>query len=99
MDVVQNLKDAISSLTSAKRAVLTNFIELSPKISIGVKAYKLFSTQMPTKLSSICKINGKLELVERQTLSVAVVCLMAVMTILKFSQAAGNWKNLGKRRR
>lgn len=73
VNVIQSLKDTINSLNSPKRTIMTNFIELSPKISIGVKGYKLFNSQGPTKMTSISRINNKLEFVERRTLSVAVV--------------------------
>lgn len=72
---INNLKHTINSLNSPKRAILTNFIELSPKILIGVKAYKLFASQSPAKMASICRVQDKLEFVDRRTLAVAVVCI------------------------
>lgn len=79
---IQNLKNTINSLNIPKRAVLTNYIELSAKVSIGVKAYKLFSSQSPVKMTSICRFNEKLEFVERKSIAVALVCILVPESVV-----------------
>lgn len=75
VDGLGELKNAISALKAIKRALFTNYIELTPGVKIGVKGYKIYSKTMPVKTTQACRVGNQYRFVERKSINVGVVSL------------------------
>ncbi|CDO57249.1 similar to Saccharomyces cerevisiae YMR284W YKU70 Subunit of the telomeric Ku complex (Yku70p-Yku80p) [Geotrichum candidum] len=72
VDGLGELKNAISALKAIKRALFTNYIELTPGVKIGVKGYKIYSKTMPVKTTQACRVGNQYRFVERKSINVGV---------------------------
>jgi ATP-dependent DNA helicase 2 subunit 1 len=72
---LEGLKNAISALKAVKRALFTNYIELTPSVKIGVKGYKIYSKTTPVKTTQACRVGNQYDFVERKSINVGVVSL------------------------
>lgn len=92
VDGLEALKRAIISLKATKRALFTNYIELTSNVKIGVKGYKIYSKTTPIKTTQACRVGNQYDFIDKKTIHVGVVSLLCTICLYRdINLELGHW--------